>query len=718
MTFNKTSVAILVATMLSSSVLYASPFTTAEVDEIKTSNVSEVDFPHPEHYLNFPQFIIPVLSGDGKTLLINTLGNGEAEGAIFYGEGYSNKHKIGAGAFGVLMPSISEDGSIAIADEVRFNKFENGQWNEHQLQNGDLIIGVAGNGAIYSSSDNPLGSLPRDPSIIYRLRDPQNPDNIIREINAGTASLTQVNHDGSVWLFNNNNTQYNSDSALVYYGNNLASNVVLDFSEVVDPEHFFPSLSYPLEANALMSPDGKVVYKGGWGKAILYSGQDYGVKSEISGHGKNVFLYASNYDGSVLGGAIGRGWANTYPRIGFNGEELDSLGFPLVDMRPIIWYGTNWQQSKDVGTLGGKVSDGGVIYSMSYDGSVMSGMSANAEGKYVPTLWRVIKNPKPEPVPQPEPTPEIKPEEPSVIILDPNKTKETIAKVGLDSFKAMEFQRYGLISLLKGCDVEQGEGHYCVSLRSGLSGQGKSRDVRVGVSAAYKFTDNLSAGFVVEHSVYNRLQASYGRAHNNIGVGLYAEWKHKADNSEFYIRPAVSFSRYNMDVQRQALVGTEFAEGNTKLKGRMLSLTLGQEHKLNEDKLGWFLGVRHGKIAQKGFSDNAQGFPISYDKMTYKDTALFAGVNYNKAVTDKLNWLSSIEVEQRIHQDNPTFRAYNPYLGEVKLDHKMPKTALTLASGVEYKMNDTFRVSLMPSITKAYSSQLYWNVGLNLTGQF
>lgn len=302
-------------------------------------------------------------------------------------------------------------------------------------------------------------------------------------------------------------------------------------------------------------------------------------------------------------------------------------------------------------------------------------------------------------------------------LIEPEKTKADIEEIGRKTFNTFQNQRYGLVNLLEGCQVENGLGHYCLDLSSSMWGQKQDREAKVGISMAYALTDNFSIGSAIEHIVYNNIFAS--NKYRNLGLGLFTEWKNKQRNKEFYLRPAISFSFHQGNLERPIRAGTEYAYSKINMKGTALSLTFGEQYKLaNNANLDWFAGVRYMNLEQKQHQDSSEYFPIQYDAMRYQESNIFAGFTFKKALTDKLNWLSKLELEQIIHQRNPIFLAHNPYLGDIEFKHKLARNSLSLSTGLEYQINDNFRVSLAPGITKYSAQPIRWNIGLNLIGRF
>lgn len=687
-----------------------------------------------------------ILSGDGKHLLIRAAslkdgvfeyggpGSGPAPipdyHALLSGDKFEKRENIAGMALAFEYEgrdqymTISKDAQIIAVNQnimggdfyfikegnsykLRDLKFSKEHYNDPEEMH---IYGVTGSGLLYGGIGHPWSyqngedQLDQHPPRIF-LYDPKT-KTMIRtveavkdwiklvnsEINLDDSVSNQIlsaSYDGSVVVTKLNdiyNNGYNPSKLLnsfyIYYGDNWNKH------KKIQLEGAFPENRIFGDYHVALSADGKVAAFGGY----VYSGEDYNTTTNLTKQvdGKDntdkkfIVVNAINKDGYILGGGIG------------NGISED---FSTIDMRPIIWYGKDWAKTKDLGTLGGKDSDVGIVHSMSDDGKVAAGMSTDADGKYVPTLWYLIeKNTAP-------------------ALINPEQTKADIINIGQEALVVLQSERHGLVELQEGCRVEEGEGHYCIEQNSTLTGQEESREVKVGVSMAYALTDNVSVGTMIERSIYNNDFDSNN--HRNLGIGLFAEWRNRQEDKEFYIRPAMSFSTYRGNLSRGVKAGTEYAEGKMNMKGTALSLTLGQQYYLEDSsKLDWFAGFRYINLKQKGYQDSGENFPIQYNGMRYKEGSVFAGLGFTKVITDKLSWFSKLELEQAIYQRNPAFYAYNEYLGLIGFKQKLAQNSLRLNSGLEYKFNENFRISVIPGLIKASAQPLRWNVGLYLTGQF
>ncbi|MBN6710103.1 autotransporter domain-containing protein [Haemophilus haemoglobinophilus] len=689
----------------------------------------------------------PILLGDGKKLFIRyarfseIASNGllgRYKHALLSGNKFENLELLstdGTFLMDANYSSISDDASVIADFDVYGNDryfIKEGDIYKHKdfkIERADtvnldhiIIRGVTGSGLVYGS----IGEAGRSTFVSMFLYDPKTDemkkiksveDWKVREIPQGTEKIPNL------WVYEDGYNALNSTAHIVssasYDGSVLTTivNPRLELRE--DPSsiesQFFAAKSFYIyygdnwqkNKRIILSEKQKVYYdeeRGGSptivsdnGKVVafagrIYSGSDYENFTDLTKKVDNnpnieskkyAVVAAMNKDGQIVGGGIGDG-------------SKESM---TIDMRPIIWYGNDWSKARDLGTLGGQDTDSGMVYSISDDGKVIAGMSTNAAGKYVPTIWRFIN------------------ENTIPALIAPEKVNGDIENIGKETLKILQNQRYGLLSLLEGCRVEGGEGHYCLEQRSSLWGQKQDREAKVGVSMAYALTDNFSVGGIIEHSVYNNVFDK--NKHRNLGLGLFAEWRDKQANKEFYIRPAISFSYHNGSLARPISVGTEYAYGKIKQKGTALSLTVGEQYSLAENtKFDWFAGIRYLDLKQKGYQDSAEYFPIQYNAMGYKEGSVFAGLGLKKGLTEKLSWLSKVELEQVIYQRNPEFYAYNEHLGAVSFKQKLAKNSLSVSTGLEYKLNDTFRISLIPGITKASAQPLRWNVGLYLTGQF
>ena len=72
---------------------------------------------------------------------------------------------------------------------------------------------------------------------------------------------------------------------------------------------------------------------------------------------------------------------------------------------------------------------------------------------------------------------------------------------------------------------------------------------------------------------------------------------------------------------------------------------------------------------------------MDYASLTYKTNALFVGADIQHRLNNKLELMGSLELEHRVSEKGKDFKAYNRYLGEVKVKSpEVSKTALMMSA--------------------------------------
>lgn len=340
-----------------------------------------------------PYLIFPKISGDGKTLILENgfakselISNGHTP--VLSGENFINRDLIDT--IGQLTPiSISFDGVylypnsyIGVGD--RYYEKKNGTWEVNQQYRDRISIhGITENGLIFGNAKGTQE---------FILLDPKNGQIIMQK-------LLEVRPNQTPFA-----ASYNKENGEVIILSTTFGPGMKNFDIIYSKDNNWKKQTYSIDSDAILekfflgdtngsigglenfilprlSPNGKVVLGP---QETIYFGEDYQKQKNLTKtlNGKNYtdgFAWASNFDGSLIGGGVGEQF-----------NDIDNYLFN-VRLRPVIWYGENWDTIKDLGTLGGKDTDNGIVHSISHDGKVVAGMSHNSEGYYVPTLWYIIE---------------------------------------------------------------------------------------------------------------------------------------------------------------------------------------------------------------------------------------------------------------------------------------------------------------------------------------
>lgn len=444
------------------------------------------------------------------------------------------------------------------------------------------------------------------------------------------------------------------------------------------------------------------------------------------------------------------------------------VGYSYTDtmfMRAFRW--TAHDGMIDLGTIGG---NNALAWDISDDGSVIVGTAETADGDLHATLWKLPAiNPgtdpsidpgtgpgvdpgngsgtDPEttpPIPEVDPdgnsggTPGTKPTQPGAgsgsgsipnspssgpvvapMVIDVNHTVATVMKLAFSSFSAMEAQRLTLNKLQGYCTVDSA-GQTCYSQFSDISGFGDQRDLLAGFTLGHAFTDNFSAGATIAHSFWQEQPDGFDTGNDNLGGGIYAQWKDKTANGDWYVRASLSGNRYDTEITRPLLPYTERGTGETRVQGWSTALEFGQSENLsfNNARFGTYGGLRYSDISMDGYTETNALFPFTYSDMKYELTTAYAGANYSMPFSDRLRWSVNVEIEQDIAHKDPEFDARANYIGALIYGSDFSHTRGSASTSLSYAFNDQTGLSLRPYIIRTASRENAVGATVRVFGEF
>ncbi|WP_157998944.1 autotransporter domain-containing protein [Agrobacterium tumefaciens] len=368
------------------------------------------------------------------------------------------------------------------------------------------------------------------------------------------------------------------------------------------------------------------------------------------------------------------------------------------------WTEANAMQ--DLGTLGGDTSSASAI---SADGRVIVGSATTASGETHAALWKFAPiNP---PVPG-EPEPEIP------ALIDVDNTLKTVASAAYDSFTVIESQRMGLVRLQDGCAVSRA-GETCYSAKSDISGFDGNADVLARIHLGHAFTDNFSAGISVAHSFWRALPDGLNDRDNNVGGGVYAQWRTPTQDGSWYVRGAFSASRYDLERTRSVMAYTEAGTGDSTVKGWSTSLEVGRTHVLSsEDDFGYYGGLRYSDLKMDGYTERNAAFPFFYSDTTLTQTTAYIGATYNRSLSEKLTWSIDGQVEQDLAHEDPGVTARAAYIGALKFDSDFARTRASLSSTVSYAVTENVKIDVTPYIASTSTRDASYGAMIGISGRF
>ena len=505
--------------------------------------------------------------------------------------------------------------------------------------------------------------------------------------NGGESRALAVSSDGKTIVGISESNEAPS-RATVWYGDGWTNKK--DLGSLTNEAEFIS------RANAI-SKDGKVIggmsHSGDKGSstATLWVGDEWNAKIKLGSlDGQNLYdseVNAISGDGKVVGG-----WS----------------GNQNQEYRPIVWSGDNYNIKTDLGTLSKNNRGNAIVSSFNQDGTIVAGFSEDEthnNGSWRPTVWKLKyteNNPTP-PVLTPPTTPT-----PPVIVtkIDVANTMQTVNKMGQDSFTLMSIQSHALDRLQYSCINYNG---VCfgvqqdVSLAKDKEGN-KHRDVAMGVNVGYGFGSGLSAGVSLDRSINRKLPDSYRHSNDNVGVGAVVRY-HSPNG--YFGEISGAYDKYTATITRPTLANTEIGVNDADIKGTAYGLKIGKNFG-NQNQHRAYVGVKHRDISRGAYTENEQtAFPISYGKMSYKNTALTAGASTNVALTDKLSWVSDVQVERHLSGDNSIYTASLTGVEKYEFSHTSTpaKTQGYVATGISYEVAPQTRIEVMPYVNKSANGE-------------
>nr|WP_236683984.1 autotransporter domain-containing protein [Xylella fastidiosa] len=463
-------------------------------------------------------------------------------------------------------------------------------------------------------------------------------------------------------------------------------------------------------------------------RAIIWSGDNWATKTDLgtlrTDNLGTSFAYAISADGKIVGGSSdieiandnspatiwsGDNWAT---KTNLGSLKSDNTGWARVNalsadgsiaggaatndanaMHAIIWSGNNWATKTDLGTLRSDNSGESTVSALSADGSIAVGTAATDAGNEHATVWK-ITYPAQSTSASDSTTNTPTPSQPSVVTVDADNTKKTLSRLGAETFSVMDLQRQGLTRLQQHCQIDAA-GQSCWAVQTAISSIDRNRDKVAGIRLGHGFTETFSAGVSLDRSLSRSLPDSYLKNNGNLGAGLYAQWNTAFHGSQWYVRPAVAFNRYNVTVQRPVLENTEAGIGTSRMKGRGASLEAGQTFKSDHGVLlGWHLGGRYNNVSRAEYSEQNAAFPTTYGKASFKRTSAYLGADATIPLTTNLKWMAAAEIDRALKNRDAVYSAQADYIGSFNHRAGIKGTIATLSSGLQYTISEKILLGL------------------------
>ncbi|MDD0927314.1 autotransporter domain-containing protein [Xylella fastidiosa subsp. multiplex] len=420
-------------------------------------------------------------------------------------------------------------------------------------------------------------------------------------------------------------------------------------------------------------------------RAIIWSGNNWAAKTDLgtlrSDNLGQAEANALSADGKVVGGES------------YTDLSMIRNGIALMYGQATIWSGDNWTTKTNLGSLKSDNSGNSEVAALSPDGSVAVGTAATDAGNQHATVWK-ITYPAESTSTSDSTTNTPTPSQPSVVTVDADNTKKTLSRLGAETFSVMDLQRQGLTRLQQHCQIDAA-GQSCWAIQTAISSIDGNRDKVAGIKLGHGFTETLSAGISLDRSLSRSLPDSYLKNNGNLGAGLYAQWNTAFHGSQWYVRPAVAFNRYNVTVQRPVLENTEAGIGTSRMKGRGASLEAGQTFKSDHGVLlGWHLGGRYNNVSRAEYSEQNAAFPTTYGKASFKRTSAYLGADATIPLTTNLKWMAAVEIDRALKNRDAVYSAQADYIGSFNHRAGIKGTIATLSSGLQYTISEKILLGL------------------------
>ncbi|MDU8924125.1 hypothetical protein RYD26_04235 [Pasteurellaceae bacterium LIM206] len=424
---------------------------------------------------------------------------------------------------------------------------------------------------------------------------------------------------------------------------------------------------------------------------------------------RSTHVYALNKSGSIAAGTAA---------IDKNCSDKD--GPANCDSSPALWYDFD-KKPLNLGTLKADREGNGSVFALSDDGTVAVGEAESDQtDKYDPlkqvkkaTLWKIT---------YPKSTEKGNSSAgPNVIVVDEANFNQSIAMLADDTSRLLSNQYDHLLRLQNGCISNVNKGYVCYQAQGGVDVEHKRTDTPVQLSFGYGMTERFSAGISLGYATNHILPSSH-KARNSLGVGIQTQWSYPVKNGVFYVKPTFAYENYSVDITRPHLANTELGKGRSKVRsyGGALLAGLDSEFAAERVKFGVYSGVRHNVIQRSAYREHDIAFPVSYDKLTYRDTAAVVGLKLDVLLAGSVWWDTVMEAERSLNTPDVTAKARYQAVSSRQLEQKVAlrSTRGQISSGLRYQFNPMLSVSVIPTVKKELYGNARFSTLLQLQGQF
>ena len=363
--------------------------------------------------------------------------------------------------------------------------------------------------------------------------------------------------------------------------------------------------------------------------------------------------------------------------------------------RATIWSGSNWTDKKDLGTLKSDNSGGSEVRGLSADGSIAVGEAFNDDNLRRSVVWnlRNLNNARP---------------------TDTANTRASLSLLSADTAAMLAQRARAAQTLLDTCRADGGKFCYSAGYTHDVGHGARSRGA--GFAFGYGFSDNFDAAVSLAVPARAEENGSH-RLKSGVGIGLSARLHNGAG---WYAVPAAAFETDKTRIRRPHLNGTESPENTVRTKGRAYSLTAGRDYGTSGEKtLGWYAALRRTEAERPSYSEDASlSFPFAYGAAKLKETSLAAGIKGRLPLTGKLAWYGNAEIAQRVGGGKARFTASAPFFGAFEEARETTRTRPSVQTGVDYAFSPSAVLSLGGYVGRNAFSGTDKGMFLKLNGKF
>lgn len=325
---------------------------------------------------------------------------------------------------------------------------------------------------------------------------------------------------------------------------------------------------------------------------------------------------------------------------------------------------------EDLGTLGGNSSSATAV---SADGLVIVGNSDTADGNQHAFIY---KNK----------------------MIDMVDSGEMLYKMAEQQTAALSFLQDKLTdALFQGCRPDANKTCFAAGAKYYQQSNHAVDDTAAYVNIAHSFHPKIYAGVYLEQSVSSGFADSIDANNEQPLMAIYGGFRPSGNQLGLQIRAAAATHKINVDITRPHTTNTEAGKGSSNFKGYSGQLEAAYVlQATNKMTISPVVGIRYSQVARGAYTEMPTvDFPAQYGKMDSKQTSLFAGVETQLSLSEKVDAYAYVGLEQMLDHSEEAFSAKAPYLGGLAYDDPNVRNTKAFAyTGLSYKVAADQKIGL------------------------